>query len=568
MYENRLKLVQYGILFFLGIVILRLFQIQVLNHAKYKAQARDQHWSVQTIPVRRGDIQTVDGFPIATTTSFYTLYVEPNKINDMDDFVDSIIKLLPDETPESIDKLLSVSSRWVKVSEKIPEDKKDDILGIKADGLHFVENYSRYYPEGNMLSHVLGFVGKDKVGESIGYYGIEQFYDGDLRGQPGLYLLEKTAFDTPILWGGENKVEAMDGSTIVLTIDRTIQYLVEKNLKEGVEKYGAKSGTIVVIEPFSGAVLAMASYPDFDPSDYEKDVAENSGTNIRNGAIGVVYEPGSVMKGITMAAGVDMGLVTPETTFLDDGPKWYSGHKVDNWDGKHHGLETMTSILQHSNNIGIAWVGLQVKSKNLMEYFDAFGFGRKLGIDLEGEESGIIYPAEELKDIETVNAAFGQGISVTPLQMTMAFASIANGGKLMRPYIVDRIKTNDKEVKFEPVVIGRPISSGTATTMTKMLTDAVSGGEEKHFVSDNYAIAGKTGTAQVPIKGGYDEYRTNATFIGYFPKYKNFVMLVRLEEPTIPSGYSAETAVPLWIKLGEEMASYYGLKPDLNQYEE
>ena len=561
MYENRLKLVEYGILLFLGIVILRLFQIQVLNHAKYSAEARDQHWSATKVSARRGDIRTADGFSVATTTVIYNLFVETQKITNKEAFSKNIAKLVNELDEKSVNEAISKNGRWIQLSSNILPEERKAILDsdlINKSALHFEETYKRYYPEGRMLSHVLGFVGKDKNSNETGYYGLEQFYDGDLKGQDGLYLLEKSAFDNPIIWGGENKVEASDGSTLVLTIDRNIQYLAEKEIKYGVERYGAKSGTVVIVEPNTGAVLAMANYPNYNMSSPNLEDSE-----IRNSSIGVVYEPGSVMKAITMSVAVDMGLVTPDTTMMDSGPKWYSGHKVDNWDGKHHGLETMTSVLQHSNNIGISWVGLKVGGKNLMEYFDLFGFGRKLGIDLDGEESGLIYPPRNLKDIEIVNAAFGQGIAVTPLQMTMAFAAIANGGKLMKPYVVDKIISSDKETTMEPVILDKPLTRKTSDIMTKMLTDAVSGGEEKYFVSKKYAVAGKTGTAQVPIPGGYDEYRTNATFVGYLPKYKNFVMLIRLEEPTSPSGYSSETAVPLWMKIGEEIANYYGLEPDI-----
>jgi len=302
----------------------------------------------------------------------------------------------------------------------------------------------------------------------------------------------------------------------------------------------------------------MANYPNFDPKDYQN----ADSMDVLNRAISTTYEPGSVMKGITMSAAIDLGIVSPSTIYNDNGPKVFSGHKVDNWDGKHHGEETMIEVLQHSNNLGAAWVGTKIGGKALMEYFEDFSMGAYTNIDLDGEETGILYKNFPLKDIELVNASFGQGVATTPMQIAVAFSAIANDGILMKPMVVSKIITNKKETIIKPVIGNRPISKKTADIMVDMLTQAVEGGEAKFFVSKKYKIAGKTGTAQIAVKGGYDKTKTNATFVGFFPTYKNFVMLVKLEEPTSPSGYSAETAVPLWMDIAEKLAGYYGILPD------
>ena len=351
-----------------------------------------------------------------------------------------------------------------------------------------------------------------------------------------------------------------DGSDIYLTIDRNVQFIAETALKEGVEKYSARSGSVIVINPKTGEVIAMANYPTYSPAVYT-DSQENEEV-YRNNAISTIYEPGSVMKALTMSSAIDLGIVTPETVYLDDEPKYFSGHKVDNWDEKHHGEETMVEILQHSNNLGAAWVGGRVGSEQLLNYLHKFGFGARLGIDIEGEEGGLIYTSYPLKDIELANASFGQGISATPLQIMSVFSAIANNGYLMKPYVVSKITSSDGDTEVEPEIFSRPISEKTAETMVDMLTQAAAGGEAKYFVLKNFNTAGKTGTAQVPSEGGYDEDKTNATFAGFLSSYKNFVMLVRLEEPSSPSGFAAETSVPLWMGIASKLTNYYSFVPD------
>ncbi len=602
----------------LAVVIgLRLFQIQVLNSPKYKAQAREEHWHGITLHAKRGDILTSDDFSIASNESKYVMYVDVERYNvdqivdilskydgwDANDFSDkkNISDLGPSKNAGNVDDEVNSKQKkenegdnslqfnddlqyaqindsdkftvdkdgierqmkkkrgWAKVSDQITWEIKDDLEKQNLGGIYFEEYYSRYYPEQTMLSHVLGLVGDDKEGQKIGYYGLEQFYNGDLAGQDGYLYQEKSANGTPILLGKQEVIEPIDGSDLVLTIDRNVQYIIEHELEVGVKKYNAKSGTAIILDPKTGYVLAMANVPTYYPLRY-KDVPEEV---IRNDAISTVYEPGSVIKALTIATGIDLNYITPNTVYHDNGPKYFSGHLVDNWDGKHHGEETMISVLQHSNNLGAAWVGLKVGDKNLMKYFKEFSFGQKLGIDLDGEESGIIYNKFPMKDIEIANASFGQGIATTPLQVAVAFSAFANNGKIMKPMVVKKIITKDKTIDIKPILFSEPISKTTAETMTEMLRQAVAGGEAKFFVSKKYNISGKTGTAQIPEKGGYAKDRTNATFVGYFTNYKNFVMLIKLEEPRFPSSWSSETAVPLWMNVAEKLAVYYGLPPDI-----
>ncbi len=561
----RFNLFRYFIIIFALLTISRLFQIQVLNASRYKSLAREQQWQEYQLYARRGNIYTTDGYPVASSQVRYELILNLKEIGTEIDIYKTLSPYIENLDRKAISDAQLNERTWLTLKNPITYENKKALETIDSEklkkALSFKELYTRYYPEQNMLSHVLGFVGKDDSGSDIGYYGLEQYYDGDLSGQPGWLLQERSASGDPIIWAGSNKIEPKNGSDLELTIDRYVQFVSEAMLKDGVERYNAKSGSVVILDPSTGGVLAMANYPDFNPSDYKE--AYKDEFAVRNSAISTTYEPGSVIKGITMASAIDLSKVEPQSTYNDAGPMWFSGYKVDNWDGKHHGIETMISVLQHSNNLGAAWVGTQVGGKPLMEYFSSFSFGNYTGIDLMGEEKGLLYSQFPLKDIELVNASFGQGVSATPLQVTVAFSAIANKGIVMRPYIVKRIVQDDKEVNIKPVILNRAISENSAETMVDMLTQAVSGGESKFFVSKKFKVAGKTGTAQIAIKGGYDENLTNATFVGFFPTYRNFVMLVRLVEPKFPSGYSSETAVPLWMRIAEKLASYYSLASDI-----
>ena len=352
---------------------------------------------------------------------------------------------------------------WVALEHNITPFEKEYIEKLNIEGIGFAEEPVRYYPEETLAAHVLGFVASDEFGEKQGYFGIEGRLNEEIKGKPGKILQEQDAEGSPILLGDYKKTDPVEGRDVVLTLNRTIQYLVEKKLKEGVEKYDAVSGTVIVMDPYTGEVLAMANYPTYLPSDFlsvEEDL-ENSPhrQNIekKNSGISDTYEPGSVIKALTVSSAVDLGKVQPETTFVDEGPVRYSDYTIDNWDGKHYGVQTIIELLQKSNNIGAAWVGHQVGVNNLSNYFKDFGLGARTGIELEGEDTGVIRDTSVWTDIDLATAAFGQGISATALQVLNAFNAIANGGELMQPKIIEKIVDNDKEIKIPTTKIRQVI---------------------------------------------------------------------------------------------------------------
>ncbi|MFC1756073.1 peptidoglycan D,D-transpeptidase FtsI family protein [Patescibacteria group bacterium] len=576
------------------ILLVRLFSIQVLNHGRYTALAQNQYWNLSVIPAKRGDIVSSDDFVLAGTQIHYLLYLEPKQVGDhyktAHDLSDILTKyrvnqLKEDakdvgEDPEQIGydeayifqqyynqilQNLQSELYWVIVEHNLTPVEKDEIESMNIEGVGFEEEPVRFYPEGSLCSHVLGFVAFNEQGEKQGYFGIEGALNGDLKGKPGRVLEERDALGNPILIGGYKKAEPIEGRDIVLTINRTVQYVVEKALMDGVERYDAKSGTVIVMDPFTGEILAMVNYPTYNPSvfDYEVGVDEShrKGMERKNLAISQTYEPGSVMKPFTVSSALETGKVTPNTTFDDRGPVQYSDYVIDNWDGKHHGIQTVIQLLEKSNNIGAAWVGHLVGSKDLAYYLKEFGFGTLTEIELEGEDTGSIRDYDTWTDIDLATAAFGQGLSATPLQVLNGFNVFANGGYLLQPKIISKIIDEEKVIEMPTKQISRVISKETANTMTDMLINAAESGEASYFMIKNYRIAGKTGTAQIPEEGKYNAEKTNATFVGYLGESKRFTMLVKLEEPRA-SVYASETAVPLWMEISSELVKYFGIAPD------
>ncbi len=575
------------------VFIVRLFSIQVLKHGQYTALAQNQYWNLSVIPAKRGDIVSSDGFVLAGTQTHYLMYLEPKKVTDAQKVAQALAEELTNvrmqeqsvNEPESepldpefrqayifqdyYDRIfddLNSDLYWVIVEHDLTPLDKEHIESLNIEGVGFEEEPVRYYPEGSLASHILGFVAFNEQGEKQGYFGIEGSLNGDLKGKPGRILEERDALGKPILIGGYKKADPIKGRDIYLTINRTVQYVVEKKLKEGVEKYDARSGSIIVMDPYTDEVLAMANYPTYSPDvfdyDEEDEDAHRKLEERKNLAISQTYEPGSVMKPFTISAAVELGLVNPQTTFNDKGPVQYSDYVIDNWDGKHHGIQTIEQLLEKSNNIGAAWVGHQVGSQNLTRFLTEFGFGNKTEIELEGEDTGNIRDYNTWTDIDLATISFGQGISATPLQVLNGFNTIANGGFLLQPKIISKIVDEDKEIVMPSKQVDRVISKETSNTMTNMLIKATESGEAKYFVMKNYKIAGKTGTAQIPEEGKYNAEKTNATFVGYLANSKRFSMIVKLEEPRA-SIYAAETAVPLWMDTADELIKYFGIPADL-----
>jgi cell division protein FtsI/penicillin-binding protein 2 len=565
----RLRLLLSFFLIFSLSVVARLFYWQVLHRDSLLAQAEALHTMVNQIEAPRGKIFSADGFPLAASQEAYLVYASLSDLKEKSEKIASQLNevFLPEgeeEEKEALEeqlvaRLSSTDLFWVALKRGVDRQVKEEIENLEIEGIGFEPMEKRVYPEGSMSAHLLGFVGQDSSGKDKGYFGLEGYYDRELTGRPGTLRLERDAQGRPILIGERIENPPVPGRGLVLYLDRGIQYLVEEKLRKGIERYGAKAGSVVVLEPQSGGVLAMASFPNFAPADYAQ-------TDVRlfpNPVAAESFEPGSIFKIVVMSAALNDGVVKPEDKCGEcGGPRKVDKYVIKTWDEKYYPSSTMTEVIQHSDNVGMVWVTEKLGVERLYDYLVSFGFGAETEVDLEGEGIPLLRAKNEWNVVDLAVAGFGQGIAITPLQMVRAAGVIANGGQLVEPHVIKTIETEEREIEIKPKVLRRVISSATAKVMTEMMVNAVEKGEAQWAKPKGFRIAGKTGTSQIPIAGHYDEEKTIASFVGFAPADNpRFVMLVTLKEPT-SSPWGAETAAPLWFDIAKELFVYWGIPPE------
>lgn len=435
---------------------------------------------------------------------------------------------------------------------------------LKIDGIGFSESSFRFYPEGNIGSNILGFVGY--MGDKLeGRYGLEGFFDQELAGSPGSIKIERDAKGYPIIINDREYNKAADGSDLILTINRSIQFMACQKLNEAVERHGADGGSVIILEPDTGAVLAMCSSPDYDGNNFQatKDIKD-----FTNPAIFSQYEPGSIFKVITMAMALDREKVTPQTTYDDTGQVIISKYKIENSDHKANGVQTMAEVLEKSLNTGAIFAMRAIGPDLFSEYVKKFGFGEKTGIELEGESKGDIKNLikKPVGELYAATASFGQGLAVTPIQIAAAFLALANNGIMMQPYIVKEIiKPDGEKIETKPKIVGRVISEKASTILGGMMVNVVENGHGKRAGVKGYYVAGKTGTAQVPAKsGGYQAGAHIGSFAGFAPADNpKFVMLVRIDQPRDVE-WAESSAAPLFGELAEYMLNYWQVPKERN----
>lgn len=557
------------------LILFRLYYWQIVVGDELAAAAEDQHQISFEVPAKRGQILANDGFPLATTQEAFLVFGSiPDLKENPQEIASKLAPILVDKeatsggeidfqqrllTMEQLikERLSRADLNWVPLKHKVNREIKSEIEGLLIEGIGFEEEQERSYPEGSSSAHLLGFVGQDINGRDQGYFGLEGFYDLELRGRAGVVRREKDALGRPILVGNMSDEEKHQGRDLLTTIDRSVQYIVERELAEGLKHYGAKSGSVIVIEP-RGAILAMTALPAYHPANYQEYTKEL----YPNPNVAFSYEPGSTFKIAVMAAALNEGAVEPNTK-CDQcaGPRVISDYVIETWNEEYFPDCTMVEIIEHSDNVGMVFVGEKLGIEKMVDYLQKFGLGEKTGIDLEDELVPDLRPEKDWKQIDLATASFGQGIALTPMQMTRIAATIANDGKLAQPYLVKQIIGEDKKIEVEPKIEREVISSTTAKVMTEIMVNAVDNGEAKWAKPPGYRIAGKTGTAQIPVAGHYDKEKTIASFIGFAPADNpKFVMLITLREPQI-SPWGSETAAPLWFKIAQKLFNYYGILP-------
>ncbi|MGE5042313.1 MAG: peptidoglycan D,D-transpeptidase FtsI family protein [Candidatus Levyibacteriota bacterium] len=546
------------ILLFLGLyllVVFKLFYWQIVMAESLKQAQVNQSSDQLTLSAIRGDILASDRFPLATNKISYLLYANPKVVDDKDNYAKLLAPIL-DVDEASISAQLSKNLFWVRLAQKLPDDKKQQVEKLNLSGLGFEVQTDRFYPEASMAAQLVGFLGKDTQGNDHGYFGLEGYYNGQLAGRNGRLYVVKDALGNPVV-NDIREEKKIDGRTLVLGVDRTMQYIADKRIREGVTKYEAEGGSIIIMDSKTGMLLASSSVPNFDPQHYY----DFDGGSFKNPIISNLYEPGSTFKVLVMSAALDLKKVTPTTRCtICSGPVPVDGYNIETWDNKYFPNETMTEVIQHSDNTGMVFVGRQLGKDNLLSYIRNFGIGEPTGVDLQGEGTGTL--RDTWSDVDLATATFGQGISVTPLQLITAVNAIADGGNLMKPYVVKQIITEDgRKIDVQPTLEHRVIKESTAKLMTWIMVNAVEKGEAKWTKLPHYSIAGKTGTAQIPVAGHYDPKETIASFVGFFPADDpKITMLVLVHRPKT-SIYGAETAAPIFFAVAKDIINYLGIPP-------
>jgi cell division protein FtsI/penicillin-binding protein 2 len=543
-------------------VVGRLIYVQVLHHQRYWLEAQEEHLDKRLVRSTRGAILDRNGFPLATSLDAFDLYIDRRAWADNPEearrVANAIAPLLGEQVEPVLTRLLDTSDGPVELFEgSIEFETGREIEKLSLPGVAIAGATERYYPEGDVGSAILGFLGRDHVGLA----GLESDLDDILGGTPGAIYFERDGGGRPIAFSRTRIEPGRPGADVTLTIDRYIQRLVEKELDFQVKDHQASGGTIIVMEPNTGAILAMASRPSFRFSTLDL----NSGNFdlYKNRAVTDLYEPGSVLKTVTMATAIDLGLVTPGTTYFDSGTVEKGGYTFKNWDFSANGTTTMTQLLQKSLNTGAIWLSDLIGPTKLYEGLKRFGFGESTHSGLSGEATGLMRTNQDAgwyaSDLAT--NSYGQGIAATPLQVITAISSIINGGNLMRPYIVEEVNGANGRRVYEPVVARRVISAQTSATMVKMMNDVVDGVPAHGAQVKGYHVGGKTGTTLVSIPTGYQLDSTLATFVGFAPvEAPAFIMLIKIDQPK-DDPLGGVVAAPVFRRLAPSILSYLNIKP-------
>ncbi len=545
----------------------RLFWLQVVRHDYYGVLASEEQLRKFEVLPGRGAIYANDRgqkHPVAINRDRKRLYVDPRFVQDPTETA-AALAAITEADPDHYLEALRTDSFYVVLAHGLDAEKAKTITKLDMPGVGLQDEPERIYPEGNLAAHVLGFVNNDGMGQ----YGVEEAYNQQLSGQRGLLKATTDTRGIPIATSENFQISPRQGSDIVLTIDRNIQAKVEQVLGEGMKKYRAKQAAAVIMDPSSGAILAMAGYPSFDPTHFDQ--VENYQV-FANPAVNQIYEPGSVIKIFTMAAGLEQKAVAPTTSYHDSGSVTIDDRTIQNARGIPTGNHTMNEVIANSINTGVVFVLQQLgggsinsQAKGQLHDFFAgrFQLGQPTGVDLPGETAGLI-KEPDAPNVDYANMAFGQGMSTNMLQVVTGFAAVANGGTLFQPYVVDRIETPGGEItKTEPKVRAKDLLSDTTIDQLKSMMEAVinnpSGPEAK---AAGYRIGGKSGTAQIPNPdGGYFEDRDIGSFVGIAPlSQPRFVMMVRIDEPQIGT-FASAAARPLWGEIMRWLLNYSGVPP-------
>ena len=539
-----------------GVVLFRLVTLQILQAAELTVKADRQHQKTVSLEGARGSIVDHHGKMLAMNLEVPSVFGVPTVLDSPARTARSLSPVLHVRTDE-LERKLRQDRGFVWLARKLDPEQGRRLEQLSMEGIGVVMEGRRFYPKGPLLSHVLGFAGMD--GE--GLEGVERGYESQLHGEKLVTILQRDAMGRTVFPKGLAEQSPAPGHSLVLTIDEVIQYIAEKELEEAVTRTHAKSGTMIVLEPQTGALLALAISPRFDPNA----VSALGPDRWRNRALTDAYEPGSTMKAIIAAAALEEGVMRPDTMVFGENGRWSIANTAIH-DHEKLGWVSFAQVIQKSSNIGAAKTGMGLGDLRLYRYLQAFGFGQRTDIDLPGEVVGLLKSPREWGRRSVASISMGQEIGVTPMQMVSAVAAIANGGVLMKPYVVSEIRDAQGRVlkQILPQVKRRVVSPDTARAVTAILEGVVTDGTGGKAAIAGFRVAGKTGTAQKidPQTGTYSTSQFVGSFVGYAPAdYPRLAMIVVVDEPQ-GEAWGGTVAAPVFNRVGAQVLNYLGVLPN------
>ncbi len=543
------------------VIVARLFYLQIIERDGYLEKAKAQHEFTQGLQPRRGEIfltsENDTKYPIAMNKTYLLLYAIPSSIKDASSTSQTLSEILEIDREIIFGRLSKKDDIYEPIKSKLTDEEIQKVKDLKLDGLDFIKESYRFYPDSELGSQLTGFVGY-RGDDLVGNYGLEGYWEETLKGSGTTLKGEKDAYGNFITIGDMQMQSVTDGSDMYLTIDQSIQHFSCEAIKDGVKEFGAVSGSVIVVNPKNGDILAMCNYPGFDPNNYSK----SDPKSYVNDIIFTPYEPGSVFKAITMAMGLDLGLLEPETLYTDTGALKVDGYTIKNSDGKSNGVQTMIDVLDKSLNTGSAFVADLVGRERFLNYVKSFGFGSKTGIELNTENVGNISNLDKKGRVFLVTASFGQGITATPIQLAMAYSSLANGGYLYKPRIIKKIvRADGTQEETATLMQKKVISESTSKKISAMLVSVVENGHSKPAKMEHYYVAGKTGTAQIAQGGVYIENRSIQTFAGYGPsRDPRFTIVIKYDSPQ--REWAESTSARTFKSIAEFITDYYKIAPE------
>ena len=549
----------------LAVVVFRYAWLQLVQGSELSARMRAQVGENYLAQSTRGAILDRNGRELAVSTMTKSLYVDPNHVKEPEVLAADLAPLIGLSEQQVLDDIAEGGGfQWVK--HHLPQEEYENVRQLMkekeyTDCLNFIDEAKRYYPNDLLAANVLGFVGT----EDKGLDGVEQALDGLLKGEVEEEFLQTDRSSRPILSSIFTRKQRYKGDyckTVTLTIDSSIQFMVEQELDRAMAENGPKAITCIVMDPKNGDVLAMTGRPSYNPNTFW----DYSPESWKNRAVSFIYEPGSTFKAMVAGAALQENVVSPNQVFVDPGYVMVSGRRIQNWSGESFGTVTFTDVVKQSLNTGFAQVGLSLGAKRLTEYAKRFGFGEVTGIDLPGEESGLLFDPDDMRDSDIATMSIGQSIAVTPLQLVTAMSAVANDGVLLKPHIVKEIRNADGSVYLENerTEVRRVIESSTDKTLMGLLEQVVATGGGHKAAVKGYRIAGKTGTAQKIREdgAGYMDGRYIASFCGFAPvEDPKVTVLVIIDDPTLGSYYGGQIAAPVAGRIFAQLMRYMHIEP-------